>query len=141
MSWMHLLSLVLVSGSMLIFTRVSLRLLQSLERYRERRLIRRIKRRFAEPNRKPVATNVGDRGERRRRRLPSLSNGLVGLAIRRLPGSMDPENKKRWADEMLADVGSVPGRLVRLRVAFNIWRKGAPEIPAGQGEAPRRASE
>jgi hypothetical protein len=53
-SWLHLLSLggALVS-TLLALSSAYIRLQHSLEDYRERRVIRRIKRRFAEQNRLP----------------------------------------------------------------------------------------
>ena len=71
-------------------------------------------------------------------RWPSLSQGLVGLAARRLPEAMTDAEKERWRREMRADVASLPGRH-RLPVAFNAWRKGAPQMPVGNERAPRSA--
>ncbi len=71
--------------------------------------------------------------ERRRLRLPSPSQWLVGAATRRLPKEMDPARRKRWAKEMGADVANLPRRS-RLLYAFNIWRKGAPEMPVGRDD-------
>jgi hypothetical protein len=73
---------------------------------------------------------------RRPPRLPSLSRGIVGLAKRRLPKQMSEPERQRWGDEMMADVAAT-ARQRRLIVAFNIWRKGAPGIPATVGAVPR----
>jgi hypothetical protein len=77
---------------------------------------------------------IGIRPRRfQRPRPPSLSRGLLRLAERRLPSQMDHAEKERWAQEMRADVASLP-RPRRLWVAFNIWRKGAPKMPVGAGK-------
>lgn len=75
---------------------------------------------------------------RARPRLPSPSRGLLRLAERRLPDSMGEPERERWAEEMRADVASLP-RHRRLWVAFNVWRKGAPGMPVGSEHAPRSA--
>jgi hypothetical protein len=72
----------------------------------------------------------------RNRRLPSLSRGIVGLAEHRLPKQMSKPERRRWGEEMRADV-AVTARRRRLIVAFNIWRKGAPGIPATTDAVPR----
>jgi hypothetical protein len=122
---------------------VLLRTYEFLGGYRQHRLRRRhvkLRQQFLERQSGGKGGKGGGRG-RNRKQLPSLSRGLVGLAIRRLPREMGAAERRRWADEMWADVGSIARRRTRLRVAFNIWRKGAPAIPANQGGAPRRASE
>ena len=77
-------------------------------------------------------------GRARQWRIPSLSQGLVGLAERRLPSQMTSAERERWGREMRADVASLPRRR-RLRAAFNIWRKGAPGMPVAADGAPRSA--
>lgn len=69
----------------------------------------------------------------------ALSTWLVNGAVHRLPEALSDAERKRWAEEMRADVASVRGRLKRLRCAFRIWRKGAPEMPVGSPETPRSA--
>jgi hypothetical protein len=78
----------------------------------------------------------------RRPRVPRLSliRGLLSLAERRLPKQMDKAERERWSQEMRADVASLP-RHRRLRVAFDIWRKGAPKMPVGAGAAARSAGD
>jgi hypothetical protein len=70
----------------------------------------------------------------------SLVRGLLRLAERRLPRQMDEAERERWSREMRADVASLP-RHRRLRVAFNIWLKGAPKMPVGAGVAARSAGD
>jgi hypothetical protein len=74
-----------------------------------------------------------------RRRL-SASRLLLGFAVRRLPESMTEEEKERWVREMSADAAGISRRrLRRFRFAFNVWRKGAPQMPAGEEPAARPA--
>jgi hypothetical protein len=111
-----------------------------LMEFQEQRFTHRLRRRYQRLQRKKA--NVGENKRNLgRKQLPSISRTLVDLAIQRLPKGIAPAEKRRWTDEMLADVGSVEGRFRRLRMAFNIWRKGAPAIPAGKSGAPRRASD
>ncbi|HEX5929423.1 MAG TPA: hypothetical protein VFY48_08520 [Solirubrobacterales bacterium] len=70
---------------------------------------------------------------------PSLSRWFVNGAVRRLPDELSDAERERWAEEMRADVASVKGRIKRLRCAYRLWRKGAPEMPVGSPEAPRSA--
>jgi hypothetical protein len=76
----------------------------------------------------------------RKLRAPSLSQGLVKLAERRLPREMGAVEKQRWGQEMRADVASQPFRK-RLLIAFNAWRKGASKIPVGAGSTARPAGD
>jgi hypothetical protein len=73
-------------------------------------------------------------------RLPSISQGMVGLAERRLPKTLSVAERQRWGEEMRADVASLP-RWKRFWTAFNIWRKGAPKIPVGAESAARSAGD
>jgi len=74
------------------------------------------------------------------RRRPSASRLLLGFAVRRLPESMSEEEKERWVQEMGADAASIPRRRFRrIRFAFNLWRKGAPQMPVGEEPAARPA--
>ena len=74
---------------------------------------------------------VAGQGVRSRRlKLPSPSQGLLSLAERRLPEQLSSAEKQRWAQEMRADVASLPRRR-RLKVAYRAWRKGAPKMPVG----------
>lgn len=86
----------------------------------------------------PRWLNPGRSDAHFRIRLPSLSGGLLKLAERRLPRELSEPDRERWAAEMRADVASLP-RWRRLKVAFNAWRKGAPNIPTGAANAPRSA--
>jgi hypothetical protein len=76
-----------------------------------------------------------------RPRLPSLSRGLVSLAVHRLPAQMSPAEKTRWEEEMKADVAAIPKRPRRFLVAFRIWRKGAAKMPTGSDTAVRPAGD
>lgn len=79
--------------------------------------------------------------ERLRPQRPSLSGGLVSLAVRRLPEEMGAEEKKRWEEEIKADVAAVPGRFRRLLVAYRTLRKGTARMPTGDERTVRRAGD
>lgn len=69
-----------------------------------------------------------------RQRLPSLSQYIVSLAVRRLPATLSDEERKRWEEELRADVEgtSLPFRTI---YALTIWLRSAPAIAAGTEDA------
>lgn len=69
-------------------------------------------------------------------RLPSLSQYIVSLAVDRLPATLSDEERKRWEEEMRADVGEM-FPLVRIIYALAIWLRGAPAMPEGTEDAPQ----
>ena len=72
-------------------------------------------------------------------RAPSVTGWLVNAAVRRLPARMGDEERRRWEEEMRADVAGQRGAL-RLVYAFGLWRKGAPAMPVGNDETPHPAA-
>jgi hypothetical protein len=158
MNWFHLLNLAATGAAflpiLLTIILYLIRALQALERWRDSRrrvmhdlhLYKREWGKASETGRVrprgseavPSGTRLFAKGRMPR---PSISNGLLGLAIRRLPGEMTAEERCRWTEEMKADMGSVRNRVARLLYAFNLWRRGVPAMPPQMGSsAPRRAS-
>lgn len=70
------------------------------------------------------------------RRLPSLSQYIVGLAVDRLPATLSNEERQRWEEEMRADVEET-FPLIRIIYALAIWLRGAPAMPEGTEDAPQ----
>lgn len=70
-------------------------------------------------------------------RRPSLSQYIVGLAVRRLPAEIGEEGRARWEEEMRRDVEEgLP--LLRVFYALGIWLRGAPAMVGHLEEAPKR---
>jgi hypothetical protein len=68
------------------------------------------------------------------RRLPSLSQCIVSLAVRRLPATMSDEERERWEEELRADVENTLFPL-RTLYALSIWLRGVPAMRAGADDA------
>jgi len=87
----------------------------------------------------PDAEPVKSRMVVRRQFSLSLTRGMLDLAVRRLPATLDVVERERWAEEMAADAAAIPGRVRRLIFSFGLLRKGAPAIPVGAADASRSA--
>lgn len=71
-----------------------------------------------------------------KRRLPSLNQYIVSLAVRRLPAAMSDDECERWEEEMRGDVEGT-FLLFRTIYALSIWLRGAPAMPDGTPDAPQ----
>lgn len=70
------------------------------------------------------------------RRLPSLSQCIVSMAVRRLPAEMCGDERRRWEEEMRGDVEDT-FFLIRTIYALGIWLRGAPGMPGEMEDAPQ----